>query len=113
VRELENLVERLVILTDDKPVEADLIRGFLTQEIHRPGAVRPIPEQPVQADQCQPLKETERKEVLAALKRNAWIQYKAARELNLTPRQMGYRVRKFNLEELIAKGRVEHRRHQP
>jgi len=51
--------------------------------------------------------------VVAALKRNAWIQYKAARELNLTPRQMGYRVRKFNLEELIAKGRVESRRQQP
>jgi Nif-specific regulatory protein len=69
-------------------------------------------EPPAQESLCQPLKETERREVLAALKRNAWIQYKAARELNLTPRQMGYRVRKFNLEELIAKGRVDHRREQ-
>jgi len=115
VRELENLVERLVILTDDKPVEAELVRGFLTPETHRPGPARHVPEPPVRSEQedfCQPLKETERREVLAALKRNAWIQYKAARELNLTPRQMGYRVRKFNLEELIAKGRVDHRRQQ-
>lgn len=115
VRELENLVERLVILTDDKPVEAELVRGFLTPETHRPGPARHAPEPPAhpeQEDYCQPLKETERREVLAALKRNAWIQYKAARELNLTPRQMGYRVRKFNLEELIAKGRVDHRRQQ-
>ncbi len=111
VRELENLVERLVILTDDKPVEAELVRGFLAQEHHssHPRPLEPAP----QENPCQPLKETERREVLAALKRNAWIQYKAARELNLTPRQMGYRVRKFNLEELIAKGRVDHRRQQP
>ena len=114
VRELENLVERLVILTDDKQVEAEFIRGFLNQETHRPHAARSIQEPPSQpTEQCQPLRETERKEVVAALKRNAWIQYKAARELNLTPRQMGYRVRKFNLEELIAKGRVESRRQQP
>jgi len=115
VRELENLVERLVILTDDKPVESELVRSFLTHETHRPGPARqPIQTftPPEQDNLCQPLKETERREVLAALKRNAWIQYKAARELNLTPRQMGYRVRKFNLEELIAKGRVEHRRQQ-
>jgi Nif-specific regulatory protein len=110
VRELENLIERLVILTDDKPVEADFIRPFLAQEIHRPPSAREAIEPAGMPEHCQPLKETERKEVLAALKRNAWIQYKAARELNLTPRQMGYRVRKFNLEELIAKGRVEHRR---
>jgi Nif-specific regulatory protein len=111
VRELENLVERLVILTDDKPVEADFIRGFLNQDATR--AQTPL-EDPGEGppEQCQPLRETERKEVVAALKRNAWIQYKAARELNLTPRQMGYRVRKFHLEELIAKGRIENRRKQ-
>ena len=114
VRELENLVERLVILTDDKPVEAEFIRGFLNPETQRAHAARSVQEPPSAAlEQCQPLRETERKEVVAALKRNAWIQYKAARELNLTPRQMGYRVRKFNLEELIAKGRVESRRQQP
>jgi Nif-specific regulatory protein len=112
VRELENLVERLVILTDGKPVEADFIRGFLTQETARPQPVREEHAEEQTPEQCQPLRETERKEVVAALKRNAWIQYKAARELNLTPRQMGYRVRKFHLEELIAKGRVESRRKQ-
>jgi Nif-specific regulatory protein len=114
VRELENLVERLVILTDDKSVEAEFVRGFLSQEPLRPLPAKSAQDpQAQEADTCQPLRETERREVLAALKRNAWIQYKAARELNLTPRQMGYRVRKFNLEELIAKGRVDSRRQQP
>lgn len=113
VRELENLVERLVILTDDKPVSAEFIRNFLTHEPARPQHLPEAAPTPQQLDHCQPLRETERQEVVAALRRNAWIQYKAARELNLTPRQMGYRVRKFNLEELIAKGRVEHRKLHP
>lgn len=108
VRELENLIERLVILTDDKPVGADFIHPLLTQE-QRATPGRTVTTTPDPAEHCQPLRETERQEVVAALRRNAWIQYKAARELNLTPRQMGYRVRKFNLEELIAKGRVERR----
>jgi Nif-specific regulatory protein len=93
-------------------VEVDFIRGFLTQETARPQPVREEHAEEQTPEQCQLLRETERKEVVAALKRNAWIQYKAARELNLTPRQMGYRVRKFHLEELIAKGRVESRRKQ-
>ena len=110
VRELENLIERLVILTDGKPVEAEFIQPFLSQEQRStPAWTAPAAATPAPVEHCQPLQETERQEVVAALRRNAWIQYKAARELNLTPRQMGYRVRKFNLEELIAKGRVEHR----
>ena len=50
------------------------------------------------------LKEVERSEVMAALERNGFVQYKAADELGLTPRQMGYRVRKYGLEEAIARG---------
>lgn len=108
VRELENLIERLVILTDGTPVEAECIRPLLVREPRRPDDETP---RNTPSEHCQPLRETERQEVVAALRRNAWIQYKAARELNLTPRQMGYRVRKFKLEELIAKGRVDHRAH--
>ena len=47
--------------------------------------------------------------VIAALRRNGWIQYKAARDLGLTSRQMGYRVRKFGLEGLIAQERARDR----
>jgi Nif-specific regulatory protein len=43
------------------------------------------------------LKELERREIEAALRRNGWVQVRAARDLGLTERQMGYRIKKFGL----------------
>jgi Nif-specific regulatory protein len=40
---------------------------------------------------------SERERVVAALEKCGWVQAKAARLLNLTPRQLGYAVRKFNI----------------
>ncbi len=51
------------------------------------------------------LKEVERNELVQALRRSGWIQYKAAEALGITPRQMGYRVKKHGLDELIARER--------
>jgi Nif-specific regulatory protein len=47
----------------------------------------------------------ERDMVLDALERNNWVQQQAAREIGLTLRQMGYRVKKFNLDGAIREGR--------
>ena len=46
--------------------------------------------------------EVERAELLAALRRNGWVQHKAARELGITPRQMGYRLQQWGLGALVA-----------
>ena len=43
------------------------------------------------------LEDIEKEEVLNALTRNAWIQTRAARELGLTRRQLGYRIKKYKL----------------
>jgi Nif-specific regulatory protein len=56
------------------------------------------------------LKEFERNEVMAALERSGWVQYKAAEALGLSARQMGYRVKKYGLESMIAEGRAKLRR---
>ena len=40
----------------------------------------------------------EREQVESALIRNGWVQSRAARELGLTQRQMGYRIKKFALQ---------------
>jgi Nif-specific regulatory protein len=47
---------------------------------------------------------------MAALERNGWVQYKAAEALGLSARQMGYRVKKYGLESMIAEGRAKLRR---
>ena len=105
VREMENLMERLVILTDSGEVTARFLYPLLKEELSAPACILPAA-QAAPAGRPQSLKETEKQEVIAALERNGWIQYKAARELHLTPRQMGYRVQKFGLEGMIARERA-------
>ena len=52
-------------------------------------------------DGCSQLEIMEKEALLASLARNEWIQQKAAREIGLTLRQMGYRVKKYNLGRII------------
>jgi len=47
------------------------------------------------ADSVQAL---ERRRIVASLRRHAFVQAKAARELRVTPRQLGYKIRKHDLE---------------
>ncbi|TIX51485.1 helix-turn-helix domain-containing protein [Alteraurantiacibacter aquimixticola] len=39
-----------------------------------------------------------KRELVDALERTGWVQAKAARLLNLTPRQIGYAIRKYGIE---------------
>jgi Nif-specific regulatory protein len=45
------------------------------------------------------LRDLEREEIVAALKRHGWVQARAARELGLTQRQIGYRIKKYSIRE--------------
>jgi Nif-specific regulatory protein len=97
VRELENLVERIAILSDNPIIEkrslpADLYDQF--DSSHLMGENR-----------VSDLEKMERDMVVEALERNKWIQQQAAKEIGLTLRQMGYRVKKFNLDGMIREGR--------
>ena len=51
----------------------------------------------------------EKREVISALERHSWIQSRAARELGITLRQMGYRIKKFGLERLVRERRSQNR----
>jgi Nif-specific regulatory protein len=57
-------------------------------------------------DSLSKLEEIEKREVVVALERSNWVQSQAARELGLTLRQMGYRVKKFGLERFIKQNRI-------
>ncbi len=105
VRELQNLIERLVILADElviRPADLHEHMGRL------PGTIQMGAAPPMEAADTAPLfarpqlrsslRDMERQEIEAALRRNGWVQARAARELGLTQRQVGYRIRKFNLE---------------
>jgi len=109
VRELQNLIERLVIMADSDTVVVRELPTYITARPEPPEEQAPscrVPagqeeknkltgELPERSDRPKFLRDMEREELLAALKRHGWIQARAARELGLTQRQMGYRIRKF------------------
>ncbi|XOF32155.1 MAG: nif-specific transcriptional activator NifA [Candidatus Electrothrix sp. YB6] len=107
VRELQNLMERLVILSTGDMLRAeDLPEYFLypaeqkQMEPEMPVFTR-APAEPVKRKEVythRSLQDLEREQVEAALRRHGWVQARAARELGLTQRQIGYRIKKFNLK---------------
>jgi Nif-specific regulatory protein len=100
VREMQNLVERMVILAEGERLTlADLPADILASVDDHPEVVNRLPQEypAIEKGERQSLHDIELAEVDAALKRNGWVQVKAARELGLTQRQIGYRIRKYKL----------------
>ncbi|MGE4557325.1 MAG: sigma 54-interacting transcriptional regulator [Desulfovibrionaceae bacterium] len=95
VQELELLVDRLAILSDRASLDDRIVRQALQLGEREVEASLPPESSPS-------LKEMEKNEVVAALKRNQWIQHRAAKELHITARQMGYRIKKYGLGQLVA-----------
>ena len=97
VREMENLVERLCIVVEGAEISVKDLPPYLA----------PAARAGLAADQAflSRLKEMEKREILAALERNRWIQSQAAMDLGLTLRQIGYRVKQFGLEKFIKEQR--------
>ncbi|CCH49984.1 sigma 54-interacting transcriptional regulator [Pseudodesulfovibrio piezophilus] len=108
VREMQNLIERLVIMSDTERISLEFLKAYLAPG--QTSAVQEVVHFSEEAPRFSSLKEFERNEVLAALERSGWIQYKAAEALGLSARQMGYRVKKYGLESMIAEGRAKLRR---
>lgn len=105
VRELQNLMERLVILSGGDVLRIeDLPQSLMhpTEQVERSleEASFPLPGAggTGQHGRHKSLKDLERKQVEDALIRYGWVQARAARELGLTQRQIGYRMKKFNLK---------------
>jgi Nif-specific regulatory protein len=97
VREMENLVERLCIRVEGAEIDLKDLPPYLS-----PAGAKAEPEDQAFLSR---LKEMEKREILAALERNHWIQSQAAMDLGLTLRQVGYRVKQFGLDQLIKEQR--------
>jgi Nif-specific regulatory protein len=97
VRELENLVERVCLMVEGSEIDLKDLPAYLA-----PPRTKAEPEDQAFLSR---LKELEKREVVAALERNHWIQSQAALDLGLTLRQIGYRVKQFGLERLIKEQR--------
>lgn len=89
VRELENCIERAAVMSEDGTIDRDLILISGIEE-----RVTPMRGGGVDLDDPD-LDERER--VIAALEQAGWVQAKAARLLNMTPRQIAYRIQTLNI----------------
>ncbi|MDD5365999.1 MAG: nif-specific transcriptional activator NifA [Gallionellaceae bacterium] len=93
VRELENCLERAAVMSEDGTIDRDSV--LLTGIEERVSASRSGPAREVDLDDPD-LDERER--VIAALEQAGWVQAKAARLLDMTPRQIAYRIQTLNIK---------------
>jgi Nif-specific regulatory protein len=91
VRELENLIERLAIIYGRQTVDLSDLRLYLEHS-------RPATETSAQTGA---LKDREKQDLIAALQRHNGVQSRAAEDLGITLRQMGYKVKIFGLQNLV------------
>ena len=99
VRELENFIERVAIMTESPEIRPKMLPSYLFSQSSFQVQSKPIP------GCVSRLEMMERETLLEALSINDWIQQKAAREIGLTLRQMGYRVKKYNLGKIIRENK--------
>jgi len=96
VRELENCLERAAVMCNESEIDAQAIgltgieEKLFDQGLKVPGKKKAM----VNFDDPE-LDERER--VIAALEQSGWVQAKAARLLNMTPRQIAYRIQTLNI----------------
>ncbi|MCK5504137.1 MAG: sigma 54-interacting transcriptional regulator [Thermodesulfovibrionia bacterium] len=91
VRELENTIERLVIMSgSDRVTASDLPVSLSIRRLKSSGK---------SASLTANVKEIEKVNIIDALEKTGWVQAKAARLLGITPRQIGYKITKYDIEE--------------
>jgi len=94
VRELENTMERLVVMSGRDTIKpADLPINLKL----------PSPEEILQKESLRAgIEDIEKSSILDALDKTGWIQAKAARIIGLTPRQIGYKMKKYGLTSPVV-----------
>lgn len=97
VRELENCLERAAVMSETGVIEADLIRVQRSREPMTAPVGVPAAQVAKRVDVNDP-DISERERVIAALEQAGWVQAKAARLLNMTPRQIAYRIQILGIE---------------
>ncbi len=92
VRELENCLERAAVMTEGNVIDRDaiLLTGIDEKVSNSRGPIQELNLDDPNLD--------EREKVIAALEQAGWVQAKAARLLDMTPRQIAYRIQTLNIK---------------
>ncbi|RCU52552.1 MULTISPECIES: nif-specific transcriptional activator NifA [Corallincola] len=97
VRELENMLERASIMSEEGSIDQDLIMlGGVDAPMKLSSSAPNLTATLAKTDLEDP-EIDERERVVAALEQAGWVQAKAARLLDMTPRQIAYRIQTMNI----------------
>ncbi|MBI5745553.1 MAG: nif-specific transcriptional activator NifA [Nitrospirae bacterium] len=93
VRELENLVERIVVMAKGDQIMAKDLSDHLSIDAgsKKPGAG-------ATTTLTGKIEDIEKDQIMAALKKTGWIRARAAKLLGITPRQIGYKIKKYSIK---------------
>ena len=103
VRELQNLVERMVIMADTERIRMADLPPYMSAVKEKEIPVAPFADNPpIFNKEAKPLTHNqllnlEKIQIEAALRRYGWVRSRAARELGLTQRQIGYKMVKYDI----------------
>jgi DNA-binding NtrC family response regulator len=97
IRELENTVERAMLLAEGRAIVGGDLRLGETPTTGAPGQNQPstvvkIPPTGI------PLEDVERAALIEALKMSNWVQKDAAELLSISPRVMNYKIKTLGIE---------------
>jgi Nif-specific regulatory protein len=92
VREVENTIERLVIMGRQPQITLQDVVAAIGEPA-RPASTPGGGE----ASLTSSVEDLERQQILKAMEEAGGVQAKAAKELGITPRQLGYRLKKYGL----------------
>jgi Nif-specific regulatory protein len=97
VRELENCIERMVVMARRDVVAPEEVP--LPVSLHGPRAASVVsPSRPDLPSLPKTIAELERERLIEALQRCGGVQTRAAAFLGLTPRQLGYKMKKYRID---------------
>lgn len=96
VRELENCVERMIVMARNEIIMAEDVPINIGANL-----IASKPFENSSQDSVRTLEgtveEIERDRILEALRRCGYVQARAARQLGITPRQIGYKIKKYGI----------------
>lgn len=97
VRELENIIERMVLLCDNNVIDADA----LPEEIRLPSSAEPVamPSDGINIEKL--IEETEKAYLLKALQNTNGVKIEAAKLLKLSFRSFRHKLKKYGIEKKI------------
>ncbi len=118
VRELENMVERLVVMARGERVAVEDVRKAMTlyprsgqtEVFSLERSRKELPETPYRKPASEPVGDKgllgavgslEREQIEAVLKRYGYVKTRAARALGVTPRQLRYRMIKYQIPDEV------------